>query len=109
MELVFHLEMVNEFVGVLVVDTMGRIEPYRVNFACNGSAEAEGTKGVVGLGDAEAEHAESSKSKEQRKEGGPRGGKKDGNSHEGTESEEDESDPGGDISREAGAKGKALG
>lgn len=109
MELVFDLEVINEFAGVLVVDAVAGIEVDGVDVACDGGAEAKGAEGVVGLGETEAEHAETSEGKEEWEEGGPRGGKKDGNGHEGTESEEDESDPGGDVSGETGAESEAFG
>jgi hypothetical protein len=107
-ELVFDLEMVNEFAGVLVIDAIAGIEADGMDVACDGGAEAKGSKGVVGLGETEAEHAETSESKEEREEGGPWGGEKDGNGHEGTEGEEDESDPGGDVSGETGAESEAF-
>ena len=109
MELVFDLEMVDQFAGVLVVDAVAGIEADGVDVACDGGAEAESAEGVIGLGETEAEHAETSEGKEKREEGGPRRGKKDGNGHEGTEGEEDEADPGGDVSGETGAEGEAFG
>lgn len=108
MELVFDLEMVNEFAGVLVVDAVAGIEVDGVDVASNGGAVFEGFECVAGLGETEAEHAESAEGKEEREEGGPGRGEENGDGHEGAKGEEDEADPGGDVSGETGAESEAF-
>lgn len=109
MELVFDLEMVDQFAGVLVVDAVAGIEADGVDVACDGGAEAESAEGVIGLGESEAEHAESAEGEEKREEGSPGGGEENGDGHEGAKGEEDEADPGGNVSGETGAESEAFG
>lgn len=80
-----------------------------MDVACDGGAEAESAEGVVGLGESEAEHAESAEGEEKREEGSPGGGEENGDGHEGTEGEEDEADSGGNVSGETGAESEAFG
>ena len=109
MELVFDLEMVNQFASVFVVDAVTGVEADGVDVASDGGAVFEGFEGIAGLGESEAEHAESTEGEEKREEGSPGGGEENGDGHEGAKGEEDEADPGGDVSGETGAKGEAFG
>ena len=109
MELVFDLEMVNQFASVFVVDAVTGVEADGVDVASDGGAVFEGFEGIAGLGESEAEHAESTEGEEKREEGSPGGGEENGDGHEGAKGEEDEADPGGNVSSETGAEGEAFG